>query len=262
MKTSLLMSYEQYSEMNHSVPYKYILGRDNQFLYFFGSQHTYDQNNPQFSELENFWNDFKLKTTGKNRIVLTEGGVRPVRRSIDESISKDGEMGFLTFLANNIDISVFSPEIPDKILFNKLAETFSKEEVAYWDFARICYQWNQMAEKPDFIPYVQGFLDDNTRNVKWDDFIFSLPHMISIHKKLFGTAFNENEKDFFYSIINPTINRTVINRISRDEETDIREIHILQEIERYWSEGQNIFILYGSSHAVRQEAALREVVKK
>lgn len=134
---------------------------------------------------------------------------------------------------------------------------FSPEEVEYYYFARIVYQWGNMEEpKPDFSTYVSNFLKGDKHISKWEDFDFSLENMKKIHHSLFGTDFNENDTDFFYSIVNPVELNTVVNKVARASSI-YRDEHIIGEIKSYQEQGYSIFIQYGSSHAVMQEPALK-----
>ena len=86
--------------------------------------------------------------------------------------------------------------------------------------------------------------------------------MKKIHKKIFKTLFNEKDKMFFYDIINPTILKTVINKVSRLEDEGSRDVYIVDQIEKFWKKGKNIFIIYGCGHAIIQKKALQYMVKQ
>ena len=67
------------------------------------------------------------------------------------------------------------------------------------------------------------------------------------------------DKDFYISISDPTEDYSNINRILR-ESSLVRDKYIVKQIQKYWKEGKDIFIVYGASHAVMQEAAIRYIV--
>ncbi len=261
MKASdLLMKYEDYSKLEHETPYTFALEKDNQFIYYFGEHHTFDPDDEQFRKNETYWNEFISKTNGENCIALVEGGKRPLYKTRDESILKQGGAGFLTWLATQENIETFSPEPPAKYVFSELEKHFAKEEIEYYFFARMCYQWNNLVEKPPFEVYVGNSLKYDKSESGWNNFDFSIENMKKITKDMFAIEFDENARDFFYKIINPTTTFSKINEVSRFEDEGFRDTYIVDQIERLWKEGKNIFIVYGASHAVVQEKALKHIV--
>lgn len=260
MTQSDLMPYAEYSSKEYLAPYTYHLSNGDQHLYFFGSSHTYDPNDVQILKLEAFWAEFETTTKGLQRKVLVEGGKRVVLNSKKEAIETGGEIQYAEFLASKSGISVESPEPPPAHWFQKLAKKFSRDAVAYYDFARVCYQWNQKDVRPAFELYVVDFIESNVKNSGWADYDFSLEHMKKIHHELFRTDFKDDDKEFFYDAINPTTSFSIINEVSRADDEGIRDTYILSEIERCWKSGDSLFIIYGLQHSVILERPLRKLV--
>ncbi len=255
-----LMTYEEYSKTEHPIPYLFKIEKDNKHLFYFGEAHSFDPTNLQWVKLKEFWQEFIKVTEGKKRIVFTEGGLRPVEENEEKAILEHGGMGLITFLASLENIEVFSPEPSDTFERNELLKSFSKDEVQYEYFARMVYQWGRMQEpKSDFIKYMTGFLEKEKKVSEWTDFDFSIDNMRIIHQKLFGKGFNENDTEFFYSIVDPVKETSVINKIARSS-SNIRDIYIVGKIKEYWNEGYSVFIQYGCSHVVMQEPLLKEVL--
>lgn len=259
MNQSDLLPYSEYSSKEYSFPYTYHFSSGDQHLYFFGSSHTYNPDDEQILKLEVFWGEFETVTKKLKRKVLVEGGKREVLSSKKEAIETGGEIQYTALLAAQNGIYVESPEPPASYWYRTLASKFSKDAVAYYDFVRVCYQWNQKDVRPPFESYIGNFIESNIKNSGWDDYNFSLDHMKKIHSELFGTTFKEDDKQFFYDIINPTTSFSVINEVSRADDEGIRDVYILSEIERYWNEGDSLFIIYGQQHAVILEGALRKL---
>ena len=258
----LLGSYKDDYKVRYPGPYTFIVSNNDQYIYYFGSKHSFDPADSQFKEIKSFWQDFLEKTKKKNCIVFVEGGERLIYETAEESILKQGEMGYITYLAAQENIETFSPEPPGKLIFKALERKFSRNEITYYFFARVCYQWNNLKEKPDFKSYIQRFLDNDKRESGWDDFDFSLENLKKIHYDLFGGYFDENDKQFFYDVINPLIIKTNINRVSREEEEGLRDRYIVDEAEKYWKSDKNIFTIYGKSHAVIQGKAIKYLVQQ
>src|SRR3989344_809496 len=138
----LLMSYGDYQKIRSQVPYIYKLQKDGYWLYCFGSQHSFNPDHPQFPLIKNNWHEFLEKTKKDNRVVFVEGGVRDLSSNEIESIQNDAEVGLMTYIAHKDSVEVDSPEptLKEEIVgFEKL---FTKEEVSYYYFARMVYQWN------------------------------------------------------------------------------------------------------------------------
>lgn len=227
MNKSELMSYAEYSSEEYPTPYLYHLSKGCQHLYFFGSRHTYDFKDEQISTLEAFWDEFLDATKGLPRVALIEGGERSVAVSKSEAIETGGEIQYVSFLASENSISIESPEPPESHWFQELEKKFPKDAVAYYDFARVCYQWNQKKARPAFVGYIKDFLESNRKKSGWKDYDFSLEHMKEVHKDIFQSIFNENDKHFFYDVINPTTSFSIINEVSRADDEGIRDIYIL-----------------------------------
>ena len=259
-KKELLMSFDEYNKTEHPIPYTYILGGKNQLLYYFGSRHCYDPLDQEFDSIDKFWDEFIKKTDNHKRIVLLEGGNRAALATKEVAILEGGEMHYVAYLAKQANIFTFSPEPPERFRFEELLKHFSKEEIIYYEFARVCHQWNTMKVKPDFYTYMNKYMKAGARESGWNDFEFTIENLIRIHKKLFGIEFDKNDKEFFYNVINPTTEMSVINKVSRFEDVGFRDNYILGEIGRFWNENNSIFVIYGASHAVMHEPVLRDFI--
>jgi len=257
------MPLDQYYKIDHPTPYKYVIEKNDQYLYYIGSKHSYDPADPQFEDIRSFFADFLRHTVAtkeksvEKSIVLVEGGERPVGASEEEAIKEGAEISFVTYLAHQADRKVTSPEIPDGKRFELLLEHFSKEEIAYYCFVQVCWQWNNTHDKKSFREYIQVFLENNQTKSGWTDFDFSYENMLRIHRELFNTEFDENDKDFINSIMHPHRDTSVINKISKFDDSGLRDLYILDQIDQYWKNGMNMFIIYGDIHAVMQEPVLR-----
>ena len=258
-----LMSFDDYNKVEHPTPYQYTIEKGNQVLYYFGAHHTNDPKHKQYEMIREFWEKFLDKTQGKNSIVFVEGGERQVYSSELEAIANGGEPNFITYLASKENIPTFSPEPPERMRFEELNKKFTKEEIAYYGFARMSLQWNRyLDKKPDFKEYLTNSLNCDKENSGWVDFDFSIERMIELQKKMFNREFKEDDKQFYYDVINPTTTFSRINELSRFEDSGFRDLYILRQIEKYWNEGKNLFIVYGCSHAVMHEPAVRMLGSK
>ncbi len=260
MKNKKILSYEKYRTLKHPVPYTFRLQKNGQHIFYFGAKHSFNSKYSQYKKLLTYWNTFLSITHKNNCLVLIEGGNRKVSKTKEQAIRDGGEMSYIVYLANKNGIKTFSPEPPAQYRYKKLLKNFFKKEVAYYDFALVCYQWHRYENKPDFGKYVSQFLKSDRKNSGWKNFDFSLKNMTKIHKELFGIKFDENNKNFFREILDPMSKKSVINKISLFEESELRDDYIVRKIKRFWKKGKNLFVIYGVSHAIRQEAVIRDFV--
>lgn len=255
---SLLYSYDEWKAVSKKIPYSFTVEKNGQYLYYFGANHSHDPKNEQFPVLREFWKDFLEKTDGKNGVVFVEGGLRKLLEDEEMAIKWDSESGFITFLANSAHVSVYCPEPNRTEEREELLKKFSKEEVQYYYFARVAHAWHRRDPKPNFEEYIGSYLEINKADSKWEDFDFSFEHMKLIHRKLFGADFENNEQ-FSFKNINPTVENSVINKVARACSTH-RNVHVVAEILKFWKEGKNIFVVFGGAHAILQEPALRRLI--
>src|SRR5579864_9560582 len=134
-----IMSFDKYNMMDHSSPYSFSITKDNQFLFYFGANHSHNPEDKQYQMIQTFWMDFLEKTQGKDCLVLVEGGKREVRNSEEEAIHRGSEASFITLLASKENIDTFSPEPPEKLKFEELAKHFGKKEIVFYHFARMAH---------------------------------------------------------------------------------------------------------------------------
>lgn len=254
------MRYEDYTKTNYPVPYFYIIDKADKLLYYFGANHSRNPLDEQYSKLKEFWLNFVEKADPQKSIVLVEGGKRPLDNSEKSAIINNSEAGFITYLASKNSIETHSPEPSDELLFNELLENFSKNEIIYHEFAKMTYQWNMFTnDKPNYYDYINNALINIKNICKWTDFDFSLKNLVNIHENIFKNNLNENDYKFFYDITDPTIELSVINKVSRISSV-LRDRHILNSIENYWNMGKNLFIVYGYTHSIMHEPAINKLV--
>lgn len=256
MKKYNLLSFKEYSKKKHTTPYFYSINRGGQFLFYVGFHHSNDPKNPDFKILKKYWQEFLKKTKSGNCLVLNEGGTRKLENSEKKAIKIGGAASLVTFWASKAGIETLSPEPTKEIELKHLLKKFTKEEIIYFYFIRRVSQYHRLLVKPKFEEYLGEFLKREKKETKWKNFDFSLEHIYKIHRKIFGFDFNPKDKQFAVEQSNPTIFKSKINDVAR-ETTITRDNWIIGEIEKFWEEGKSLFIVYGSSHAIMQEPAIK-----
>lgn len=265
MNKNLLMSFEEYSIIlnKHERPYFYSIKSSDQFLYYFGSRHTNEPAHPQFEFLQKEWQDFlqKTKISKEKSIVIFEGNVNSnnlVALTPKEVIQKYGESGAIVFWANQEHIPYFRPEPTIEYEAEKLLKEFSKEEIFYFYIIRGIVTWQRTIIRKEFDEYLKANIKRYQDVFNWSNFDFSFDTVKKMHKQIFGKEFDLNDKEYIAKIPSPSFKESRINEIARKSST-IRNIAILDCIEKYWMEGYNIFVVYGANHAVMQEQAIKSL---
>jgi hypothetical protein len=244
--------FEKYQEIGNNYPYFYELKNSNNILCFIGAKHSNDPNDPQFEIIKNHFDNFVKKTEGKNRLILIEGGVMPLCENEENSIQQFGEPGFAVYLSSKVNIKVICPEPDESLETAKLLEKFSKDEIAVYYLCNIVSQWQRINSKENLDDYTAKYLGYYFYKSVWQGFDFSLTNLKKLYQKVLGKEFNENDREFIYEFVKPS--DTNISGAS----SDIRDEFILNQIKELWNKN-NLFIVYGSGHAIRLESALRKV---
>jgi len=267
-----IMSASEYQDVEHKVPYVYKLEDESGEIGYFGSPHVNNPEDEVFSEIE--------QTFGQTRpdIVLVEnmppGDTEDIRQnartySREEVIRGLGESGFVIQLAAQNNIEFDSPEPSDEELFAHLEEQFKREEIFAWCVLRALAEYHQETfSNPDqddsFERYIEPMIEEFTEATDWEDFDYSYEHAIRVGEQLLGQSITPEQETDAESMVDPTPwedqEQTVLNRIGEEaslfrDKQIVKRIADLKEQNTY----QSIFVMYGASHAVMQEQALREL---
>lgn len=258
MNKDLLISFEDYSKIKHNIPYFYFIQSRDKFLYYFGAKHTVDSSDPQFKLLKNKWQDF-INTTKKDKsIVLIEGksSFNP-DMTFEESINNNGEVGAIIYLANKSGIPFIRPEPMIRDEINELLKEYSREEIfCFYILRRIVSLLKK--EKKNLDELLIFTIQEYENILNWEGFDFSLKNFKKEYLKNFKKEFDLMDINFLKNTTNPLLNESKINRIARQSSL-IRNFYILDQIEKYWNDNYNIFIVYGGTHAIMQEPFIRSL---
>lgn len=261
----LVISFKKYTSAQnknpHRLPYIITFDRNGQVLFYFGSEHKRDSTHPQFETLHKEWLKFLDNTKSKKSIVIYEGNLDESKLpSLEKAIAQFGESGAIVYFAREAHIPYVRPEPKVSDESKELLKEYSKEQVAYFYMMRAIASWCRNPAPEDFQGFLQRIIYRNKKELGWGDFDFSFEATVAnMHKKIFGREFEVEDKNLIMRAANPMYDLSEINEIAR-KSSHIRNIAILDCIEGYWSGGYNIFIVYGASHAVMQERAIKDFV--
>lgn len=260
MDISLLLPREKYAEVEKRLgrgPSVFEIENEYQSLFYFGANHSRDPANHQYPVLREYWDKFLKVTEGKEKIVLVEG-TRQLFKTEEQAIIHGSEGNLITMFAHAANIPIASPDISDEELM-KLLPYNQKEEVLLYLFLSFADNWRRYANpKPDFEKHAISWLERQKGRHVYDNIDVSLDNMKQLYKEIIGRDFSEN--DNLNNLVNPNNTGTRINEIARDQ-SDLRDLNIASEIERYWNEGKSVFVVFGRGHLIIQELALKKLLK-
>ena len=236
-------------------PYFFSLKKNNTTLFYLGVRHSWDSTDRQFNFIKEKWIDF-LKIS-KQPLAVVESRGWKTHNTETESILKGGEIDFMAYLCHqtNTPISCFEPDRGKEM--NALLQQFSKEQIAYYYFARTVSQWHRLKQKPDIISYLSPFLQRHEKASGWNDFEFSIEHMKKIHQQFFKTELDFNDVEFFKKIESPTQEDNPFKDVVRAS-GKYRDQTVIKGIKDVWEKGYDLFIVYGEGHAASHEKILRD----
>lgn len=253
------MSYEEYSKIEHDTPYFYTYKTKNQLLYYFGCNHSHDPNHPQFSLLKEKWNEFIDDTKKIKNIVMVEScGISNDKLTLEKSIMKYGEVGAGIFLANESDSLIVFGEPKNDEIIKHLLKTFSKEEILLFFESIALKFWHKGKTNKSMEEFLSNHTNKYSELLNWPELIISVESISAIYKKIFAKELDINNKEIFSQITDPTTTESIINKLSRSQ-SEYRNEHILNQIQKYWDDKYNIFVIYGAGHAVMQERAIKSM---
>lgn len=264
------MTAEEYAAIEHPLPYVVRVEKEHKRVVFFGSPHTRDRHDPVLKEIEREFlaeNPDMVFIEGMGAMASAPETREKFReRSIDEAVATVGEPGFTYKLAVDHDVPVESPEPRTKDQIQHLLDKgFSKEEVFALRFMSALYQYRLVEGKP-FKEYIAPYLENFARASGWEGFDYSLEHARNIAEKIIGEEIDLTDPGRYQGAADPITRpeqehkETALNRASR-EETLFRDQYMIGRIAAVLEDHDRLFIVYGASHAVMDERAVRGLLR-
>ncbi len=253
---NLLLSRDKYAEVSKKYgpsPFTLEIENNGQILFYFGANHSRDPENHQYPTLREYWKKFLEKAIEKDKVVLVEGRLRPVATSETEAIERSSEGGWVTYFAHRENIPVVCPDIGLNE-FTKMMPELDKEQWFLVSFLRIFDSFQRDKKTKKSLEEICEILKtgESLEGVEITPKKFK-----ALYKQYVGKDFNENESQ--NDLVNPNREDSVTNELTRMH-SDLREIKIVSEIEKYWKEGKSVFIVFGSGHLIIQRPALEKLL--
>lgn len=267
-----LMAQTEYATKEHPSPYTYRLHKDDTDLVYYGSEHFHDATHPSAQEIREGMDRIRPDLViiegleSINPLSLTERKGLADKLSEAEALERYGENVFAAKLAIDRGIDVLSPEPGDTAIVEHLQKQgHSREAIFGEQVALLLKQYDRTTTKPDFEAFLAPYLQRMSTQFGWKDFDFSLDHFRKIHQDVFGIPFGTGDADFYSDTIDPVMRdgkaTRATNRVAAAR-TEFRDQYMIDQVQDLLGKKyKRIFIVFGASHAVIQEPALRKIVE-
>ena len=268
-----IMSAVEYRDKEHSTPYVFSIERDGVDLLYYGSRHSKDPEDAQLEDIKErfdaFEPDLVLVESIPNLSQKIAGKIDGIRTvSPADSVREMGEPGFTLKLAIDNEIAVDSPEPSEQEEVHELLKQgFSKEDVFAYYFFRQLSQHHSKIEKEGVQEYFEGWIRIFKERIQWDNFEYSLEHAQAIAKRIWGEEIQFDNPEYYVDKVDPIPwedtedEQTIVNEIAR-QSNQFRDIHMIAQLAEYFQKYKRVFIVFGASHAVMQEPALRKLLEQ
>ena len=270
--TDSIMTAEQYAELeDHDEPYRYELKAGDKELVYLGVAHSA---NPEAESFKTIKQDIE---TIHPDLVMIEGrsGINGIPQeklkevadnysSNNDAIKRHGESAFTAKVAIENGIRVNSPEPPDSEKIKYILEQgISKEAVFAEAIVTLLHQYHWLEEKPALEEYLEQYRASFENETKWEGFDLSFDHYKELHKKFTGKEFDINDKETIERLNDPIPwegrKYTEVNKVAALS-SEFRDRYMVEQIQKEFEKVDKIYVVFGASHAVMQEPALRKLM--
>lgn len=227
-------------------------------LVFFGAKHTSEQDSEQWMQLEKQWDNFIAHGNPNKVLIFEKADAGYDDLSKEEMIAKHGESGYAVWLAKQKGVDIESPE-QDRIKEIEFLKTkgHAEESIMTYYFGRQMHQWARQDKdlEPDWQKYAKDTVGKYNSLGCWSTQL-SLDKVLKWFKQSQGTQLDVDDIKQLYDVSDPSQ-----NPVSADSGA-YRDIALKEAIEDKVEQGKDVFIVYGSGHAIRLEPMLDELFGK
>lgn len=251
------------AEINKAGFYKPLvtkLNKGKKSLVFYGASHVRDTLHEQFAGIS------KTFINQKPEIAFNEGGQIPDSAkylSAGRAILEEGETGLVKHLCNHAQIKLLNGDMNTKEEFAGLLAVFPKDQVLLY-----------LACERFFNPYRQGFLGKISIEEAYKKVFLSYlekndfklkqeEKKLSYLRKIYQLYFNKplnletlvEVHDFYLT------NKGRFGDIGRHSK-EIRDQVLLSKIDKAFEKYDRVFVVFGASHWVAVQPALKHIIEK
>ena len=250
-----LMTWEEYYSQPRLKPYVLELNAIKGDLLYYGVFHTVDPNNPQISEIERIWNQFRPT------VVFGEGGICPLEKSKAEAIKRHGEQGLLRYLAarDNVAYKSIEPRRLEEAIY--LLNNFPAERIKVYYVLRKAAVNRMMKRDPEDNTYVTYVLNKLSRLREFRCSPNTLDELEDMVSYLFPGLNDWRRVPSSWLCSATSKSEKWTNQMSRVV-NDYRNKVMIKLLVREIKKGERVFAVAGRSHVVMQEPVLRSALRK
>lgn len=251
MATISTMTFEEYKNIEHSVPYVlHLKDKSGAELLYYGARHSYDPSDPMFDEMTARFQVFQPK------IAFVEGGVVPTVADRNEMIRQDGERGFLCFLCHLHSVPVGNLEPPFDKELKYLLTLYTQEQLFLFYCVRQILQYRHMQSRPSFEEYMGSFAEGMAQRLNLKVATAVLPFLHTLYQQVFDQELVwEAMTD---EVVHPFVYKSITNEIARQNSYFRDASHVTKLFEAMQAHNR-VFAVVGASHVVMQEPLLRQI---
>lgn len=229
-----------------------------QQLTFFGAKHSADPDDMQWPHLQQLWGQF-LASSNNKKWAFCEGSVRTWVKQMTkrQAIIDQADPGLICWLAAKNDIAISSPEPDEKAEVDYIvSQGFSYEQIIVYYFARQMLQWlrHDYAVSTDWHAYISKTLKRYKSMHGWGELDLNIDKVIGIYEHQTKLKFSITQRKDFYTLSDPYTNPV------SSASSCYRDLSLYQAIDEKWQTGHDVFIVFGSGHAIVLEPALSNLV--
>ncbi len=242
-----ILTAEQYGEKAATHPRPYIVAIDTSLL-LFGATHTKNPFDPQIDSMRALWKIFSPT------VVLVEGRLGFLFRWSTDPVEKFGESGWAADKAKHERISLYTwePLFEEEIAWT--LKKFPQKRVALFYILRPYFGQVKFGKPDDPDAWVEGTIGRRTKVKGLEGSLRSVAEIDSIWRADFPEKKDWRDTDDRYGWVG------YLNDIAK-ESNAYRDEHFARAIIQLVRNGERVFAVAGSSHAVKLENALRSTLR-
>ena len=227
-------------------------------LVFFGAKHTSEQDSEQWTQLEERWYGFMVHDNPSKLLIFEKLDAGRDDLSKEEMIAKHGESGYAVWLAKQKGVDFESPE-PDRVKEIEFLKSkgHTEESIMTYYIGRQMHQWARQDKdlEPDWQKYAKYTVEKYNSLGCWSHEL-SLEKVLEWFKQSQGAELDVGDIKQLYDVSDPSQ-----NPVSADS-GGYRDVALKDAIEDNVKKGKDVFVVYGSGHAIRLEPALNHAFDK
>lgn len=245
-----MMTWPEYRQVDHAVPYVLDICAGGGRLLYFGANHSFDPTDPQMALIEQMWTDVEPT------VVFNEGGNPPTLDDRSEAVRLNGEGGLVRHLAAKHGVKIASIDPPRSKIAEHLKKSYSAEQVKLF-FLLGAVKTHRANPTEPFETRMERVFSIFASSKSLQGPPNTLAELDSTYRRYFSGSLDDLSAEWF----DPQKTGTFLNEMSR-RANDFRDEHMVQLLLRSLRNGDRVFAVVGASHVVRQEDMIRGAVAR